>query len=406
MAVKPFELRKFGGIANKSPPERLLKRDGQFQYTPGLQAAENVDITDDFTIRVREGTAPVLLGNFTSGFSISDGRRAFLASSTSLYEVMREGSEFSVEERLAGLSGGEWFVTEMNDIAYLTNGVDALVITGDEVRLWGIPLPTAPEISAISGALPEGQYQVTVTYVVDGRESGAPPATRMDLDGSQGLAVRVPLRAGAKTRVYLAAQNDDVLRRVVELPQATADGFQTITWGSNVLAAGPVLDTQFLRPPPAGTRVAAVAGRVFIGRSFPEVNLSVVYPSLPLAYELFDVFGEAILIPGELRLLGASNGGLVIGTDQEIGLWADGEYSTLAHYGAVDGDTGVVLDDGRLMFWTERGACQAMPFKNLTEAKVSVPSGKSGRALHMKRRGYEKYIVSVVNGGQSHNPFE
>ena len=128
---------------------------------------------------------------------------------------------------------------------------------------WGPETPAGqPDLSLATGlALSAGQYQVAVTFIDGlGRESGSTLAVAIDVPADRGIALNnipQPLTAVA-IAVFLTDANDQVLRLHSVLPAGTT----TLLIGQQ--AKGRALETQFLKPMPAGQIVGLLNGRQFV----------------------------------------------------------------------------------------------------------------------------------------------
>lgn len=171
---------------------------------------------------------------------------------------------------------------------------------------WGPETPAGqPDLSLATGlALHPGQYQVAVTFIdALGRESGSTLAAAIELPAERGIALNnipQPLTAVA-IAVFLTDANDQVLRLHSVLPAGTT----TLLIGQS--AQGRALETQFLKPMPAGQIVGLLNGRQFVadGRNLRW--------SPPLRYGLTDPVRHVLRFADDIDLFapvseGASGG--------------------------------------------------------------------------------------------------
>jgi hypothetical protein len=62
-------------------------------------------------------------------------------------------------------------------------------------------------------------------------------------------------------------------------------------------------------------------------------------------------------------------------------------------------------DGARVLFWTQRGLCAALPLQNLTERQVSVAPGVHAGGCLVQAGGQKRFITSIQQGGQPFNAF-
>jgi hypothetical protein len=94
---------------------------------------------------------------------------------------------------------------------------------------------------------------------------------------------------------------------------------------------------------------------------------------------------------------------LIIGTDSAIQSLDGAGLTDLAPYGVVPGQHWSD-DDGRILFWSARGLCAALPFANLTDKQVSVAPGVAAGGALVHQGGQKRYLVAIEQGGQAFNP--
>lgn len=177
----------------------------------------------------------------------------------------------------------------------------------------------------------------------------------------------------------------------------------------------PLRDTPFLNaagedvgalldPLPLGVSVIQHwRGRIYCAQYFPEANQSAVWFSQPLGWHLFNLDTDFILLSGCITMLAPHATALIVGTDSAIHTYDGTTLSSLAAYGALPGQHWAD-DDGRTLFWSERGLCAALPFSNLTERNVSVAPGvRAGGAL-VHSGGQKRYLAVLQQGGEAFNP--
>ena len=158
-------------------------------------------------------------------------------------------------------------------------------------------------------------------------------------------------------------------------------------------------------PLPTGTHlVQHWRGRVYAAQFMPTENQTVVWFSKAMGFHLFNLDSDFILLPGKVEMLAPHGTALVIGTDAAIYAYTPEGLAQLADYGVVPGDHWTA-DGGRILFWSVRGACEAMPFKNLTEQQVSISPGVNAGACLIQRGGQKRYLAVIQQGNSPFNAF-
>ena len=75
----------------------------------------------------------------------------------------------------------------------------------------------------------------------------------------------------------------------------------------------------------------------------------------------------------------------------------------LAPYGVVPGQHWAADDDDSIIFQSTRGACRALPFKNLHERSVSFAPGLAAGGAIRRSGGQRHYLVAIQQGGSAFN---
>lgn len=157
-----------------------------------------------------------------------------------------------------------------------------------------------------------------------------------------------------------------------------------------------------LDPLPLGTDVIqAWKGRIYAAQYMAAENQTVIWYSQPLGFHLFRLDTDFIVVPGRVLMLAPHDDALLIGTDQIV--YAYGErLDELAPYGVVPGQHWSE-DSKQVFFWTTRGLCSALPFRNHTEQQVSVAPGVHAGGSVLKTDGQRRYVVAIQQGGAAYN---
>lgn len=382
---------KFRGMNNVTDPLTL--------GMGWLAQAENIDITNLGKIRKRAGYTKQMDGNLTGAYSTLDFTRMYVVDDGYLKAMTSPTTALPLR---AMTSADPMHFAEVNQRVFFNNGADrGIILPDNSVIDWDWPVPDVPMISTVTGSLPAGLYRVCTTLVLpDGRETGNSDTAEIVLSDGQALQITgIPQVAGLVTRTYIAPADSTVFQL------ANADSPAAIVWNERPESLGVDLLTDNLNPLPADATVIQVwKGRVYAAQYFEADNQTAIWFSQPLGFHLFDLSKDFILIPGRVTMLAPHDQALLIGSDDRIYAYTPDGLSTLAPYGAVPG-WNWSEDDGRILFWTARGLCSALPFTNLTDKSVSVAPGISAGGCVMHNKGQKRYVVALQRGGHAFNSY-
>lgn len=381
----------FRGLNNVTDPLRL--------GLDWLVQADNVDITDSGAMERRLGYSLAFAGTITGSYATIDGARMYIVDSGTLKAMAGSAAALTLE---TGLATTPMHWAEINGQVFYNNGADRGIIRADHsVIPWAWARPTAPTLSAATGNLAPGLYQVRCTYTLaDGRMTGASDAAEITLAEGEALQITsIPALAGATTNVYIAPAGSTVYQLAATTTAAA------LTWNAPPDDLGIDLTTASLDPLPLGADVIQFwGGRAYAAMYLPAESATAIWFSQPLGFHLFDLNRDFIMVPGHVHMLAPHEKALVIGTDEDVFAFDGKNLATLAPYGVVAG-AHWAEDDARILFWTTRGVCAFAPFSNLTERQVSVAPGVSAGAAVVRHGGQKRYLVALKQGGAAYNSF-
>lgn len=387
-----MQLDRFKGLNNVSDPLRV-----GFEW---LTQADNVDVTDTGGLVERTGYALAMAASPNGAFSTFDFSRMYLVDGRALKAMT---SPTTADTLRSGLAAAPMYFAEVNEQVYFNNGTDSGIIAPDNtLLLWSWPRADMPQLEAVTGNLPAGLYRVVCTFTLpDGRETGAGDAAEITLGEGSALQISgIPHQADCLTNVYIAPANSTVFQ------WAGAPRGAAMVWNTSPDALGVELLNPLLDPLPAGCDVIqAWGGRMYAAQYLPQQGQSVIWFSQPLGFHLFDLTKDFIMVPGRVLTMAWHDDGLVIGTDKAIYAETVEKFVQLAPYGVVPGWCTARDENDDVYLWTTRGACRALPFKNLTAGHVSVAPGVQAGAAVIHAAGQKRFVASLHAGGTAFNPF-
>jgi hypothetical protein len=381
----------FTGLRNDRPIER-------FEHTD-LAAGTNIDIDNSGAIARRPGYTPTAITTATHSVW-SDNTQCLLVNGGVLNSV---SSTYALTP-LKTLTDATARVSyaKINNRVYLASEKDTGVVENGIARTWGIQVPPLPGVSVTVGNMSAGAYQFVVTYVrADGQESGATLAGRVDVVDGSGINFAMPVSTDPGVtgkNLYLSTPNGDVMYLAMRVPNTQL----TALYNGTTLELNLPLLTQFLGPAPTGQLVVYYSGHLFVASG------DMLYPSEPLALELFDL-RKGIAMDGRITMAasmedkerqGVQQGmdsGLFMGTDRSCGVLIgkdDFQYVPKIDYGAIEGAMAYV--DGSLygdnaagarllpMWLTSQGICVGLPqmnIKNLTRTRYGFTAAGKGSGI-------------------------
>lgn len=366
-------LSAFAGINNVLPSERIRSLPSRENATVELASAVNVDIDASGQVTRRAGITTLVPGAAHSVWS--EGGDCFYVSGTQLRRLAVDNTT-AVVATLTSTAPVAYL--SLNGRIYWTNGTDTGIIVNQVNRSWGMDVPDAPTVGAISGTLLAGSYQASITHIrSNGQESGAglPVTVTVADNGGVRFTWADPVDPDiTEVALYLSEPNGMVLYKAGEYPvgQLTAD----ITDPTLALP----LDAQWLDKPPAGQALAYSNGRIYIAQD------QFIFATPAHDYERCDQRDFLAIDDTPIGLFVGVRAGLFIGTEKAVYFTSGDRFEafelrTVASSPCIPGSA-VIVDaasatgnnelSGRkaVLFATERGIVMGMDdgsVVNLTE---------------------------------------
>lgn len=323
--------KTFAGINNVLPTERLVP-DPKSGATP-LAEATDVDVGLDGEI-TRRGGYSELLATCHKNLHQADGFLLATVDGGDLISMNATGGNRITLYPSLGVAR-VWYCNLPDGRTTFSNGLICGITDGVTATTWGVPVPASlGALTPISGDLFPGDYQYQLTYVrlSDGLEGGPLYSNPVSIPDGGVYLSGLPTLAGHAINVYLTAANGD---DGFFAGSTTGSLFSYI--GKNDALMLPCR-TGYLQPAPAGTVTAFWRGRVLLAVG------PVLYASRTNAWETFDFRRDFKQFSGDITLIQPVDGGVFVGTKDELAFLAGTEFDKLAYVQKVDGP--VVLGSG------------------------------------------------------------
>lgn len=360
-------INSFLGIRNTSPIRSIPNNS--------LSSAVNVDIDDAGIITKRNGYTLSKTATITTAFSTA-GQVGYLVSGGNLYRINSDTSLVLICSTTA---------SDFYDVV-------ETVFTNDGLKIFDIsavslytPIPqNAPQIVSVAGDLPAGIYSaVCVNVASSGLESGASPVSTVELTSAGGLQIITDdPPAGFTTKIYVTDAGGDIFYGPDGVPihdkQITSDCF------------------------PVGCDVVSYFNNsVYASQSLPS-GKSVIWWSAPYHYQWWDYSADYLIVPGVVRDMAATPEALIIGTDIEIYALDQSGLHLLDVNGVPNGRS-FTVDGDKVLMHTHLGVCEALPFKNMTEKKVSLAPGEHCSTAIVEQNGISRFVTLTDGSGVPYN---
>lgn len=167
---------------------------------------------------------------------------------------------------------------------------------------------------------------------------------------------------------------------------------------------GEDIDVLFETLPLGATVIQFWKGRMYAAQYFAGENQTVIWFSEPMGFHLFNLDSGFFMVPGEVTMLAPTDSALIVGTDAEIYAYNVESLTVLADYGVIPGQHWSA-DGNRILFWSARGLCAALPLTNLTEKNVSVAPGVRAGGCVIRDGGQKRFLVCLQRGKEAFNAY-
>lgn len=399
------------GVNQRSPESRLKgpKVGQQESASLELREAQNVDVTDVLSLRSRPGFSKKLA--LTSAHSATSfGGNIVCCANGQIVRIVPKN--WTMEVLVSGINPNalvSW--AAVGDTLFWTNGEAQGRIKEGGTYPWGLERPSRVQGAAVaSGGLSAGDYQVALTFLFLGEESGATIGTKITVPEGGGIALSNLPQGGDTIRVYVSRVNaGEGFVRHSDLPLGTT----TFNLGK-VQPLGKRLTTQGANKPPIGHIVRySNNGRLLIARG------NTVFYTLPQQYGLCRL-GQDFLppFPDRIKMIRPVADGFFVDCGDLFFVKFPADVPELvdqlgSEHSCVEGTDVDVPgywfgseEPGTVGFWwTKRGwpvlgmnGGKVLP---IGQDKMAVPPYSLGATLAREREGLRQLLTSFQLGGDA-----
>lgn len=319
-------------------------------------------------------------------------------------DLMIVGADMTASALRAGVGEAEMSFVEVNGTIYYSNGSVTGSVTAGVDGAWGLPVPPAPSAAAVGyGGMDAGTYMVALSYKdVSGRESGASPATMVQVTAGGGIVLS-GMAAAYVARVYVTPANGETLYWAHDLPVGAAVSYV----GEH--QPGKLLATQHMTPMEPCTLLEYYNGRIY------GVVGSVLVATQAMNYDLTRPATDYVLTPTDITMNKAVTDGLYIGGEHGVTFMAGNDIGAFSPRSAdklppipgsamkIDGALFEQPGDG-VVWLTQRGwvfGGAGGQVKRLTESQMALPKYDRAAGLFREHDGLRQLMTFVKGGGEA-----
>lgn len=352
----------------------------------------NADVDNQGKVTRRKGLTKIYSGKKpSSGYSCPLG--TFFIENQSLRKLKSDGTYDSV---LFGLQGTEFEYSYFNGTLYFSDGLINKKITSTSVSSWGLPIPSAPVLSQITGTYGQGRYLCSCSFVDEnGMESGGSKLAEIVLTKPSGIYFgNLPtLPPGSVSlRLYLSTVDGKELYHVAD----TTMSFYAIT-GSRY-DDGNIAEMLSAYPPPPASII-----RFYNGRAYVVDKEGGVWYSNPYSFDHFQLASSYLMLPLEVVIMEPVTNGIFFATAKETFFYAGNPESGFSvikkyDYGAIKGTGKRIPSSNEVAWMSQRGVIIGSAdgsCENRQEKNVATETGVSGATLIREQDGMRQVIACV-----------
>jgi hypothetical protein len=394
--------KSFKGINNVLLPERVP--------TNYLISADNLNMDKSGRLTNRQGYTKIDDGNYLCVWASDQGLGCY---------AVRDGSIVSIDNdlnittlKLDNLTEPLSF-EEIDGVVYFSSSETNGRIVNGEVRPWGIlQQMTTPSVTVGAGLLPQGTYQLSITFVRDdGFESGTGRAKVIQVSNNSSISFTIPYTNEpyiTSARIYLSTPDGTELYYIGSGPPGSPYTIQNLSTMTSILKSFG------LNEPPKGAIIKYYRGRIYIA------DKKILWYSEPFQYEKFDLSSNFFEYPEDIRAILPVEDGIWVASDRLYYLSGDdatkfrqinkeyikiikgSEVKVGSSYLHMDntptGYKWLVTSDVGIMALFNQGF-----IINMTAPNLSTDLADSGTSVFLQDGGTNQYLTVLKTNGDPNN---
>lgn len=396
-----MRIDKFKGLNNQQAPTEF--------GLDGMVQAQNVDITDAFKLRLRNGKGSrVATASIQAACATGEGEVLYQVDGT-LY--LMDGGETLSRSIKTGLSVTNFLTcAKVNNDILWSNGVQSGYIRAGEAFDF-IEARENPPASQFNGLIPPGDYMYAVTYNdANGFEYSCGAAGSIQItQGGIEVDIHGAHHFATHANLYLTHANGSVLYHAVRLdirPAGDHGAVPThIMYAGNTTDLATPISNQFCDTPPAFSMAGFYKGRMYY------VFDNILYASKPYNYHLVDMAVDFVMFPAMIQLMMPAESGIYVVTNTETVFLSgtdpqDFALNKVLDYGGTKG-TGKRIyastinpqQAGNVWLWASNrgliGGFDDGSVSNLTDQVFAFPNSISGTSALREENGLRQLLITL-----------
>lgn len=394
-----MRIDQFKGLNNQQAPTEF--------GLDGMVQAQNVDITDAFKLRLRNGKGSrVATASIQAACATGEGEVLYQVGDT-MY-LMDNGPVLSrsIKQRLSVTN----FLTcaKVNNDIVWSNGVQRGYIRAGEAFDF-IETRENPPAGQFNGLMPPGDYMYAVTYNdANGFEYSCGAGNSIQITQG-GIEVELFNLTSDITHanLYLTHANGSILYHAVRLDVRPIDGAVPthIMYAGNTTDLATPISNQFCDTPPAFSMAGFYKGRMYYAVD------NILYASKPFNYHLVDMAVDFVMFPAMIQLMMPAESGIYVVTSTETVFLSgtdpqDFASNKVLDYGGTKG-TGKRIyastinpqQAGNVWLWASNrgliGGFDDGSVSNLTDQVFAFPNSIGGTSALREENGLRQLLITL-----------
>ena len=283
----------------------------------------------------------------------------------------------------------------INNLIYISNGVEIFTFDGQSLNKLTIDSPAAPVLRLGIGELDQGTYTVALSWVASGKESALSGSVSIDVANDQGINLLLPYCFEASVDsvvVYCTTRDGGELRKLITLPIAQRE--VSIT---NLADLGRAAQFANLSSLPGGKFTGYWQGRLV------TANRNIIRFSQAMNFHLHDERYDYVAMPQRITFMMPTDSGIWVGQVDHVAFLSGSEPSSLqmvrktaqapVPFSAIYSDSedlGEIAQGGQVVVWlSQHGYVVGSPLGQLIEPhanRLKGISAKVGQSVRFAQR--------------------